>query len=67
MTIGGGGAQGSAQPTTTTTTEVPNPVMSPDGGTFTAPLIVTITNMPSGCTAYFTTDGSNPEIGSTRG
>jgi hypothetical protein len=64
----GGGAQGSTQPTTTTTTtQVPEPTITPDGGTFTT-LIgnVIIGNIPSGDTAYFTTDGSNPETSSTR-
>ena len=42
------------------------PVISPDGGSYTTPQSVTISGIPSGDTAYYTTDGSNPEQGSTR-
>ena len=42
------------------------PVISPDGGTFTTAQGVTIGNIPGGDTAYYTTDGSNPETSSTR-
>ena len=42
------------------------PVIYPDGGTFTSAQSVTIGNIPSGDTAYYTTDGSNPETSSTR-
>ncbi len=41
------------------------PVINPNGGTFTTPQSVSITGIPSGEIAYYTTDGSNP-IGSTR-
>jgi hypothetical protein len=36
------------------------PYISPHGGTFTGSQSVTIGNIPSGDTAYYTTDGSNP-------
>ncbi len=42
------------------------PILYPDGGTFTSAQSVTISNIPSGDSAYYTTDGSNPETSSTR-
>jgi hypothetical protein len=42
------------------------PIISPAGGTFTAAQAVTIGNIPSGDTAYYTTDGPNPQTSSTR-
>ncbi|MGD0622941.1 MAG: chitobiase/beta-hexosaminidase C-terminal domain-containing protein [Thermacetogeniaceae bacterium] len=37
------------------------PVISPSGGAYTSAQTVTIGNISSGDTAYYTTDGSNPE------
>jgi hypothetical protein len=41
------------------------PAIDPAGGTYTSAQTVTISNIPSGDTAYYTTDGSNPETSST--
>jgi hypothetical protein len=64
VTIGSSGGQGSTQPTTTA--QVPPPSMSPDGGTFTTAQTVTVSNIPSGDTAYYTTDNTNPMNSGTR-
>ena len=48
------------------TSALQTPIISPNGGTFTTAQNVTINNIPSGDTAYYTTDGSNPETSSTR-
>ena len=42
------------------------PSINPAGGTYTSAQTVTIYNIASGDTAYYTTDGSNPETSSTR-
>ncbi len=42
------------------------PVISPDGGSYTTAQSVTISNVPSGDTAYYTTDGTDPETSGTR-
>ncbi len=42
------------------------PVIYPDGGSFSTAQSVTIGSIPSGDTAYYTTDSSNPETSSTR-
>jgi hypothetical protein len=41
------------------------PTISPSGGEYTSSETVTIGNIDSGDTAYYTTDGSNPETSST--
>jgi hypothetical protein len=41
------------------------PVISPSGGAFTSAQTVTISDISSGDTAYYTTDGSNPESSNT--
>jgi len=41
------------------------PVISPSGGAYTSAQTVTIGNISSGDTAYYTTDGSNPESSNT--
>jgi len=41
------------------------PVINPAGGTYASAQSVTISNIPSGDVAYYTTDGSNPETSST--
>lgn len=41
------------------------PTVSPDGGNFTAPTTVTV-EVPVGCSAYYTWDGSTPDKGSNR-
>lgn len=54
--------------TGTYTIEIPAPempVVSPDGGEFSAETQVTIT-VPEGCTAYYTWDGTDPNINSER-
>ncbi len=43
----------------------PEPTITPDGGTFSNQVTMTITTIP-GDTTYFTVDGSNPETSSTR-
>lgn len=46
--------------------QAPNmPSVYPDGGNFTTPTSVTV-HVPSGCTAYYTWDGSTPNTGSSR-
>ena len=56
----------SAQSTQTTqSTQSGGPVINPAGGAYTSAQSVTISNIPSGDTAYYTTDGSNPETSST--
>jgi uncharacterized protein (DUF779 family) len=42
------------------------PSINPAGGSYTTAQTVTIYNIASGDTAYYTTDGSNPETSSTR-
>ena len=42
------------------------PSINPAGGTYTSAQTVTIYNIANGDTAYYTTDGSNPETSSTR-
>ena len=44
---------------------IDTPTISPDGGTYTSSESVTIGNIDSGDTAYYTTDGSSPETSST--
>ena len=41
------------------------PIVSPDGGYFTETTTVTVT-VPSGCTVYYTWDGSTPGTGSSK-
>jgi len=41
------------------------PVLSPGTGSYTQPVLVTITEASSGATVYYTTDGSNPATSST--
>ena len=41
------------------------PTISPSGGEYTSSQTVTIGNIDSGDTAYYTTDGSNPKTSST--
>ncbi len=66
VTIGSGGGQGSTQPAPiTVTSQVYAPTITPDGGTFSSPQTVTIGNIPSGDTCYYTTDGSSPETSSS--
>jgi hypothetical protein len=55
----------SAQSTQTQSTQTGGPVINPDGGNYTSAQSLTISNIPSGDTAYYTTDGSNPETSST--
>ncbi|MCL2596538.1 MAG: chitobiase/beta-hexosaminidase C-terminal domain-containing protein [Paludibacter sp.] len=45
---------------TPSVSQVELPVISPSGGTFNAPVTVSITCATSGATIYYTTDGSNP-------
>jgi sugar lactone lactonase YvrE len=40
------------------------PIITPDGGTFTAPQSVTVTGIPDGDTCYYSTDGAAPRYGS---
>ena len=40
------------------------PIITPDGGTFTAPQTVTVTGIPDGDTCYYSTDGTAPRYGS---
>ncbi len=40
------------------------PIITPDGGTFTAPQTVTVTGIPDGDTCYYSTDGAAPRYGS---
>jgi hypothetical protein len=42
------------------------PIISPNGGTYTTPQSLTISNIPSGGEAYYTCDGTNPENSTTR-
>jgi hypothetical protein len=56
ITIGGGGGGSEA---------IPTPTITPNGGTFTAPVTVTIGNIPSGDTAYYNDADSNPETNGT--
>ncbi|MGD0622556.1 MAG: chitobiase/beta-hexosaminidase C-terminal domain-containing protein [Thermacetogeniaceae bacterium] len=42
------------------------PIINPAGGTFTNAQTVTIYNIANGDTAYYTTDGTNPESSNTR-
>jgi hypothetical protein len=44
----------------------PTPVISPKGGTYSTPQTVTITDSAAGATIVFTTDGTIPEITSTK-
>ncbi len=50
----------------TVTLQLAAPVLVPNGGTFSVPLVVTITNMPSEGIAYFTCDDTNPKTSNTR-
>ncbi len=45
---------------------IQQPSIYPDGGSFASPVSVTIGNIQSGGTAYYTIDGSNPESSGTR-
>ena len=45
---------------------VPTPAISPNGGTFTGAQFVTITDVLSGSTIYYTTDGTAPTVSSAR-
>ena len=45
--------------------DTPAAVISPSGGSYTTAQSVTIGTIPSGDTAYYTTDGSNPETSGT--
>jgi hypothetical protein len=47
------------------TTPPSAPGISPDGGAFTTAQRVTLSNIPSGDTAFYTTDGSDPTSSST--
>ncbi len=44
---------------------IDTPTISPDGGAYTSSETVTIGNIDSGDTAYYTTDGSDPKTSST--
>ena len=44
---------------------VPTPAIQPNGGTFSAPVTVTLSDSQSGVTSYYTTDGSIPTTSST--
>ncbi len=48
----------------TSSSSVDTPTISPNGGEFTSSQTVTIGNIDSGDTAYYTTDGSNPTTNS---
>jgi hypothetical protein len=50
---------------TVQSTQSGGPVINPAGGVYTSAQSVTISNVPSGDVAYYTTDGSNPETSST--
>ncbi len=50
----------SVQPGLATVTSLSPPDIYPDGGTYDNFLDVIIDNIPSGDTAYYTTDGSDP-------
>ncbi len=41
------------------------PAIDPDGGSFSSAQSVVLNNIETGCTAYYTTDGSNPTSSST--
>lgn len=51
---------------TTRSTTIKAPSISPNGGNYTSGQTVSIGSIDSGCTAYYTTDGSNPTTSSTR-
>jgi hypothetical protein len=58
----------STQAASTPSTQVAQaagPTISPSGGTYTAAQTVAISDIASGDTAYYTTDGTNPETSST--
>lgn len=42
------------------------PIITPGGGTYYTSQTVSISNIDTGCVAYYTTDGSNPTTSSTR-
>jgi RHS repeat-associated protein len=58
----GGGSTGSSTQTPTAST----PTFSPAGGTYTAAQSVTISDVTTGATIYYTTDGSTPTTNSTK-
>ncbi|MCK4796308.1 MAG: chitobiase/beta-hexosaminidase C-terminal domain-containing protein [Spirochaetes bacterium] len=51
---------------TITPTTVSTPEFSPSGGTYSNDQSITITTSTSGATIYYTTDGSDPDTGSTQ-
>jgi hypothetical protein len=64
-TLFGWSSEVSAAFTIVSTSSVQEPVISPNGGSFTNPQTVTITGIPSGDTCYYSTDGTIPENGNT--
>ena len=58
----GGGSTGSSTQTPTAST----PTFSPAGGTYTAAQSVTISDVTTGATIYYTADGSTPTTNSTK-